>query len=83
MTARDGEEKSNLHGVPRTAASIKLLDGLLALTLPPLFDFSPDTPATDMGSSPSNLVFACFTLRRGPREREVGMGMEVEEEGSG
>lgn len=59
-------KKKNLHGVPRTAASIKLLEGLLPLTL---FDFPlpfspviPPTPAVHVGSSSCNLVFECFTL---------------------
>lgn len=60
------KQKKNLHGVPRTAASIKLLEGLLPLTL---FDFPlpfspviPPTPAVHVGSSSCNLVFECFTL---------------------
>lgn len=89
--AKSGSEQSihNLHGVPRTAASIKLLDGLLALTLPP-FDFSPFFPlaAVHVGSSSCNLVFECFTLGlaaligMGGAEVEVEVERE-EEEGSG
>lgn len=91
--AKSGSEQSihNLHGVPRTAASIKLLDGLLALTLPP-FDFSPFFPpaAVHVGSSSCNLVFECFTLGlaaligMGGAEVEVEVERErEEEEGSG
>lgn len=91
--AKSGSEQSihNLHGVPRTAASIKLLDGLLALTLLP-FDFSPFFPpaAVHVGSSSCNLVFECFTLGlaaligMGAAEVEVERERErEEEEGSG
>lgn len=93
--AKSGSEQDieHLHGVPRTAASIKLLDGLLALTLPP-FDFSPFFPpaAVHVGSSSCNLVFECFTLGlaaligMGGAEVEVEVERErerEEEEGSG
>lgn len=91
--AKSGSEQSihNLHGVPRTAASIKLLDGLLALTLLP-FDFSPFFPpaAVHVGSSSCNLVFECFTLGLAALTGMGGAEVEVErerereeEEGSG
>lgn len=91
--AKSGSEQDieHLHGVPRTAASIKLLDGLLALTLLP-FDFSPFFPpaAVHVGSSSCNLVFECFTLGlaaligMGAAEVEVERERErEEEEGSG
>lgn len=81
------QDIEHLHGVPRTAASIKLLDGLLALTLP--FDFSPFfPPAVHVGSSSCNLVFECFTLGLAALIGMGGAEVEVErereeEEGSG